>query len=375
MNQHSTLSSTLLDRAQTDLIKGWAIIAIFFLHYMHKIYGLQSNIQWIFDETLLTNFTYAVKLSKIGPVALLFAYFGYIGVTAFFILSGYGLAASRLKNEDAPWKSFFIKRALRLLPLYYLSIIVFTPIITILYNPPIDRVWETVLYKTLLIHTFNPNTMLYINSPLWFIGVLVWLYVCFPLLYFMVRRNSHMTLATGLAIAYASSSLIASSWIGKAHVAFAMGGFPLSRLGEFTVGIWLAMMLRRDPQKAETVMRHPATIASSAGIFALGVAGLMYSPLYPLHPLFLALPLMHATTLGYTLIGRAAEKVFSPIRFTGRHAFALFILHEPLLILMSPWLKMFSMPLLSGILLVLPLFVLLSALADQAMCRVIRLKP
>ncbi|MDB9446406.1 acyltransferase family protein [Anabaena sp. CS-542/02] len=58
------------------------------------------------------------------------ARFGYLGVTTFIILSGFGLTLSIKKNTFSnynkfPWKEFFLRRVARIYPLYVFSHFIF----------------------------------------------------------------------------------------------------------------------------------------------------------------------------------------------------------------------------------------------------------
>ncbi len=365
-------TDTFFSRAYTDTIKGFAITGIFLCHYFEKVYGSQSLIQWTFAPNAIRDFFYAVNISKVDPATLFFLYFGYVGVSMFFVLSGYGLASSRLGNEPQLWKAFFIRRCVRLMPLYYLSIAVFSPIVALSAGLPTDKVWNAVISKVLFIHTFNINTMFYINSSLWFVGVIVWLYACFPLIFSFARKNASLTFLICFAVSYLSSAWIASSDLARVHSAFAMGGFPLSRLGEFSFGICFAVVVRAQPRKAEAALRHPLLIMCSAIMFSAGVGGLIYRPLYPCHQLFLSVPLMHVITLSYRVMGKGAATLFYPFSFAGRHSYALFVIHEPLLLLSTSLMKSSSLSFIAVAGIVLPLFAVFSAGVGLTVDRLMR---
>ncbi|ERT14322.1 acyltransferase family protein [Photorhabdus temperata] len=61
----------------------------------------------------------------------LFVYNGYIGVTFFFILSGFVLAYSyeeKMNRKEISKRNFFVARIARIYPLHILTFIIFLPI-------------------------------------------------------------------------------------------------------------------------------------------------------------------------------------------------------------------------------------------------------
>lgn len=94
----SSRSSTL------DAIRGLAILLILLYHYWHS------------------------KISSYFPFAKSILDFAWTGVDLFFVLSGYLIGGILLDNRAAPnlYKVFYARRAMRILPLYLLSLIGFS---------------------------------------------------------------------------------------------------------------------------------------------------------------------------------------------------------------------------------------------------------
>lgn len=96
-----------------------------------------SNVKYIPNLDVLRAFAVILVLIEHWLPQDSIAHFlpnGVMGVTLFFVLSGYLitqiLLSSRKKfnsNEDSPWftfKSFYIRRALRIFPIYYLALVI-----------------------------------------------------------------------------------------------------------------------------------------------------------------------------------------------------------------------------------------------------------
>lgn len=120
-----------------------------------------------------------------------------MGVTLFFILSGFLLFLPYAKALlfDAPWPSmrqFYIRRALRILPAYYVTLL----LMILLYDPEYlrpDHLTNTLLFLTLFMDS-STTTFKAINGPFWSLAVEWQFYLLLPFLALgmrlFVRRGS-----------------------------------------------------------------------------------------------------------------------------------------------------------------------------------------
>jgi peptidoglycan/LPS O-acetylase OafA/YrhL len=102
---------------------------------------------------------------------------GWIGVDVFFVISGYVITASALRASASPGygSRFWRARLARILPLYYLTSVVFV----LLFSPGAvqqDGIFQLVTHA-LLIHNFFPQAATSINGVTWSLGVEMQLYV------------------------------------------------------------------------------------------------------------------------------------------------------------------------------------------------------
>lgn len=134
--------------------------------------------------------------NKIIDVLKVLARFGQTGVTLFFVLSGFLITRILLatKNNHNYFKVFFIRRALRILPLYYLYLIIIFCIIPLFTNDfiPFKENWYYWIYLQNFAITFNWLQ----NGPAhyWSLAVEEHFYLFWPLLiyYLNVKQISRL---------------------------------------------------------------------------------------------------------------------------------------------------------------------------------------
>lgn len=182
---------------------------------------------------------------------------GHFGVSLFFILSGIVLylpyaTGSRAMETVADAKAFKRRRALRLLPLYFLAAFVSLAFPGQVLNSKTIIVLG-VLYATIMFpiwpNTFTPPT----NPVLWSLGTEIWFSWMFPSIVRRIKRHG-MTIV--LVAAFVLS--LAVRWAGQAATVPGTGptvgpflsfisDSVLGRLNEFVLGMALAhLMVRRQ---------------------------------------------------------------------------------------------------------------------------------
>ena len=126
--------------------------------------------------------------------------FGHLAVAAFIVISGFCLQTSLFNGgngtmQDA--KTFFKRRALRILPPYYaclaLSLIVvfaITPLggSGLPFNLYVPATPPAIASHFLLIQNWSPDWMYKINGVLWSIAIEAQLYILFPVIVFLLNK-------------------------------------------------------------------------------------------------------------------------------------------------------------------------------------------
>ncbi len=125
-----------------------------------------------------------IPIHDLGSLAGSIALFGQSGVILFFMLSGFLLflpyAKSMLLEKDWPSvRLFYLRRAFRIMPGYYIALFLLTPLM----HP--EYLQKTHLKDLWLFITFRmdfPQTFQKINGPFWTLAIEAQFYILLPLL-------------------------------------------------------------------------------------------------------------------------------------------------------------------------------------------------
>ena len=98
---------------QLDGLRGLAVLFVVAFHYINNQI---SN--GLVDQQSATTFQ---------KILLKATYFGWVGVDLFFVLSGFLIGSILLRNKKSInlFKTFYIRRFVRIIPIYYLLLLVF----------------------------------------------------------------------------------------------------------------------------------------------------------------------------------------------------------------------------------------------------------
>ncbi len=257
-------------------------------------------------------------------------YFAQTGVDLFFVLSGFLITGILLNAKGTRHflKNFYVRRALRILPLYYLLVLGYIAAGWLANSPKvgIEKCWWYLLYLQNIGMTFWPDA---IGEPghFWSLGVEEHFYLLWPMLVLLCSERHLPRVLCGLiAGAVACRTLLLS-------LGYDVFTFSLCRMDALAAGALLAVVVRR-PEQAETAHQ-----ACRWALLILGPALLVLYSLTSGKELFFMQTIKYSlVAVAYTaLLGATVgpgrwlwlERFFclSALRWCGKYSYAMYVFH------------------------------------------------
>jgi peptidoglycan/LPS O-acetylase OafA/YrhL len=292
---------------ELDSIRGIAILAVVFYHEFYSIGMGQPLSRW----------QHVVVLAA-GP--------GRMGVNLFFVLSGFLITGILLKScgEHGYYKRFYVRRALRIFPIYFLLLIVLAVL-----GYPRSFLILSLLYLSNLVHLFGVPLA---YNVLWSLAVEEHFYFVWP---FMVRTLSRKNLEL-LAIAIiAASPLI--RLISYRHAAAGDQDwmyYTWNNMDGLAAGAFLALFIRRTNSSRQSLRRACAVaVALAAVIWAIGIPLGILTRKHPAGIVLQTTPwqcLCFATVGIFLLLGTTKWRFLvrsSALGFYGYISYGLYLIH------------------------------------------------
>jgi len=207
-------------------------------------------------------------------------------IDLFFVLSAYLLTLSYARaaldgGSTRPARLFLFRRAIRILPLYFLAVLV----VWATRNPTLPGNWRDLVEHLTFTHVFDQQRIFYTLGPTWSLSLEVLFYLvlvalgplavraCRPL---RRRRTRVAVCAAGCLFLYA----VPLVWIAVAHYRFGVPHTdwvvyfgPQARFGGFAAGMGLAVLTAALGDRARLGPRTalPLAALALAGLFALSL--------------------------------------------------------------------------------------------------------
>jgi peptidoglycan/LPS O-acetylase OafA/YrhL len=282
--------------------------------------------------------------------------FGWVGVDAFFVLSGFLITSVLWRTRSAPgyFGTFFVRRALRIFPLYYVFLSVMLLLLPALelvsaQNAETLRqgqVWYWTYATNILIAKTGSWAATPVNtSHLWSLAIEEQFYLVWPLAVFALGRRSLLTLcASALAASLVVRTIVHLHGVAELSERIALYVLGPTRIDGLMTGSLVALLasgarglrphlrwLRRaawtglSAALASHVFWGSQSSALSAPMQTVGYTGLAWS--------FAGVV---AHVVGDAEQGRAKRLLASPLlRFFGRYSYAIYLFHYPLALLLE----------------------------------------
>ena len=314
-----------------DILRAFAVLSVVSVHVW--AYWLNSPIQ---------------SAHGASPRALLFrvASLGSWGVDLFIVISGFCLAHPLFKSTDRSvgprdlrTGKFYTRRAWRILPAYYVAVLLFffielfPKVQPYLVARPVNA-WDLTTHL-LLIQTWFASTIGAINGPFWSIALEAQLYLAFPLLLLFIRKWG-FSRAIGITVAIALAWFALTAGWDHTSMSHTFGAdlpkeLP-ARWFEFAFGVGAARLVTA-PRRTDLRL---GLVSMVAGLPVALVGESLNSDLlrsFGYGALAFGLVVTCAFLPHRVISGNAAGRTVQKL---GVISFSFYLIHQPALLLMAP---------------------------------------
>jgi peptidoglycan/LPS O-acetylase OafA/YrhL len=266
----------------------------------------------------------------------------YVGIHLFLPLSGFSIAWGYmgLRKRKFDVGDFAFRRAIRILPIYYVGMLLMLPMNLGLPFPQL--LWQVVTHL-LLIHNWFPSTVLAYNGPFWSLALEVQMYFLFPLMLLGGLRWGFGKMLATFFMLQTIYRIAVLPWGTdyNTSLAFVLPWGTLGRMAEYAAGVWAASVIAKwmtpplpdteYPTSSPRPLHRTRTLLSLAAPLLFGVAILFKRKLGITHPvtdLFVttsALCLIFAASGGAGVLARFAK--WRPLCALGLMSYSVFIVH------------------------------------------------
>jgi peptidoglycan/LPS O-acetylase OafA/YrhL len=242
--------------AALDGVRGLAVLGVMIFHFVTAIQATPQPVP------LLTRL-HLWQLSRLP-------YAGWVGVDLFFVLSGFLITGILIDSKGTPgyFRRFYLRRALRIFPLYYGILAFVFGVLPLIEPPSAIAAWIQARQAWFWLYGANLLTALTQRHPitpwhdiahLWSLAVEEHFYLFWPLVVFRCSRRGIVRAAVGLiALSFACRALL-YPWVG------AGGVYELTpcRLDGLLVGALLALAWR-DENARQTLRRWSRPVLAAS---------------------------------------------------------------------------------------------------------------
>lgn len=298
---------------QTTIMKAVAILSIMLHNLLHKITPLvDCENEFVFNSSFVHSF-FSSLADKPGEfLNIFFSYFGHYGVQIFILLSGYGLAVS-FKKKTKSWGCFMVGRLKKIYSMMLAGAIAFF-LLKLVTNCSFltDGNWRSLGLKFVFASNFMGNEWYTICGPWWFFGLIIQLYLFFPLFYKLIRKHGLSAFVTLSLVSYAYLYICAYTRLvdNSINLKCFIGHTP-----EFCLGILLAC-------KNE--------IKGDISVFILAITSFVLGNFYKWAFLLTFLSVAYISVFLFVVMirhSRSFRWFKKPMLTIGKYSTALFIIH------------------------------------------------
>lgn len=267
---------------ELDMMRGFAACWVLGVHFWYfnvlpPFFGYSNFFEYakaVGPASTLAKFL-PLPFNSLGNIVWdllnIFFLLGYQGVHIFFILSGFGLAYSRILKPDESWNTFIIKKMFRIYPTYWILLVVALIIPRLradLFYGYFD--WHSLWRSFIILDKAIPFS--------WFMFPLIQFYLCFFLLFkYLQKLSVSQFIFTSICVKITYAFLVLTLGFNRFDPILGDLSYPgylaISRSFEFCLGMAMAKVYTSNPTLLINFLTKPITIALAIILEILGIMG------------------------------------------------------------------------------------------------------
>ncbi len=283
---------------------------------------------------------------------------GWVGVTLFFVLSGFLITRGLLLLQSSPayFQTFFARRALRIFPLYYVTLAFFfwiLPLLTVPPQPIQDDLSHQIWYWLYLTNWTQHSGLGGMSLPhFWSLAVEEQFYLAWPFILWRRSPAQVLRICGGLIVLSLVSRVVLTLLETDPMNIYT---FTICRMDALAMGAAAAVWLHDRRLAPNAIFNWRTMLLTAAGVLLLGrVLPKAYGMVDPMGQI-VGYPLFGIAFTALLLAALAAEADtrtkwvrslhWTPLRALGKYSYAIYIFHVPLHGLVGvPLLQHFGFP-------------------------------
>lgn len=289
-----------------------------------------------------------------------YLFFGWIGLDIFFVLSGFLITDILLNTLDKPnyLKNFYMRRVLRVFPIYYAGLILFLIVLPRL--PDMMNYFSYYVDHQAYLWTYLQNWLYVFDPPpqyqstlnhFWSLAVEEQFYLLWPLLVLVIRKPKYLLLFISIVL-LAVIGLRFWAWTSQIEKLFYYNLYTFTRIDGICIGCMVAILQRINP----------GFLAKYTSAIVFGFAGINFLFFFFNRQNQFTFP--YLAIVGYSTVAmlfgllvydiihgrtKLLIRIFSNkiLKLFGRISYGCYIIHWPLYLILSPYLERWMRPYVS----------------------------
>ena len=315
-----------------DVVRGFSILWIVFFHFFKEYSKGRFPLPWSphYFATFLDRCAPASAVAMLACVGRAIfvggTMLGFQAVGVFVVMSGFGLtyALAKTGSPEHGWRGWYRSRVLRLYPVYWVAHLVYV-------ISPFEARYDPIDYRFILSflgdRIFPVGMIEYLNPAWWFFGLILELYLIFPLLFRLLQKAGVRWFLLICAAETVLCRYILLFNIFRTN-GMVISAFCGSRLWEFAFGMVVGLAYR---QNREWVEDHLFSAGAMLGGVAIYTAGLysFYSTFTYIFTDALIGTGLFVILANLARLSRPMQRVEAALAYVGVYSYGLYLVHQP----------------------------------------------